>query len=106
LSVWAVPCTVVAPVMSTVMQKPDSDPQAPSPPPPALSALGALGALGVEPPVIPEQPATAARTAGMVATSHRFVGETMTALPQGGDETPVDRRWTATADDHGEIGGL
>jgi hypothetical protein len=42
----------------------------------------------------------------MVATSHRFVGETMTALPQGGDETPVDRRWTATADDHGEIGGL
>jgi hypothetical protein len=38
--------------------------------------------------------------------SHRFVGETMTALPRCGDETAVDRRRTATADDHDEIGGL
>jgi hypothetical protein len=106
--VWALPCTVVAPVMSTAMQKPDSDPQAP-PAPPSLSPappLGALGALGADPPVIAEHPVTAARTAVTVATSNRLVRETMTALPRGGDQPAVDRRWTATADDHGEIGGL
>jgi hypothetical protein len=56
--------------------------------------------------VVAEQPATAARTAVAVATSHRLVGKIMTALPRGGDETAVDRRWTATADDHVKIGGL
>jgi hypothetical protein len=84
--------------MSTVMQKPDSAPHAPLPPPllpTASSAVSALSALGAEPTVGAEQPATAPRTAVAAAMSHRFVGE-----------TAVDRRRTATADDHDEIGGL
>jgi hypothetical protein len=50
-----------------------------------------------------EQPATAARTAVVAATSHRLVGEIMTAFPGSTGETDAGPRRLMIM---GKIGGL